>query len=71
MGLKNDGSPNTNFSPNNQVTRAQFGTTLSRALWGDIYNNDDGTNYYVRHLQALNHIDIMKKITNPFDLEKR
>jgi hypothetical protein len=29
----------SNFDPNGEVTRAQFGTVLSRTLYGDIYNN--------------------------------
>ncbi len=32
MGLKTDGTPATKFDPNDQVNRAIFGTTLSRAL---------------------------------------
>ena len=28
----------TNFEPNTEVTRAQFGTVLSRALYGEKYN---------------------------------
>jgi hypothetical protein len=27
------------FDPKGAVTRAQFGTVLSRTLYGDIYNN--------------------------------
>jgi len=28
----------TNFEPNTEMTRAQFGTVLSRALYGEKYN---------------------------------
>jgi hypothetical protein len=28
----------SSFAPEEEVTRAQFGTVLSRALWGDKYN---------------------------------
>lgn len=42
-----------NFNPNQEVTRAQFGTVLSRVLYGDTYNW--GYPYY------KNHLDILKK----------
>ena len=38
MGLKTDGTPATKFTPTGEVTRAIFGTTLSRALRGEQYN---------------------------------
>lgn len=38
MGLKSDGTPDTKFNPNAVVTRAQFGTMLSRLLYGNQYN---------------------------------
>jgi hypothetical protein len=42
----------TLFKPKASVTRAEFGTTLSRALYGDLYNG--GTPYYyTAHLAAL------------------
>ncbi len=41
----------TNFEPNTEVTRAQFGTVLSRALYGEQYNW--WTPYYLNHLNAL------------------
>ena len=53
----------TAFNPNGVVTRAQFGTVLSRALYGDIYN--DGDPYYVNHLNALKDAGIMTNISNP------
>jgi hypothetical protein len=37
--------------PGKKVSRAEFGTVLSRMLWGDVYN--DGNPYYAKHLQAL------------------
>jgi hypothetical protein len=40
-----------NFLPNEAVTRAQFGTILSRLLYGETFN--EGTPYYANHLQAL------------------
>ncbi len=41
----------SNFDPNGEVTRAQFGTVLSRTLYGDIYNN--WVPFYSKHLDAL------------------
>jgi hypothetical protein len=38
MGLNTDGTTNTVFNPNEVVTRAQFGTILSRTLRGDKNN---------------------------------
>ena len=49
------------FDPYGEVTRAHFGTTLSRALYGDTYNNKD-TAYYLDHLSALKNNGI---ISNP------
>ncbi|MFA7717632.1 MAG: S-layer homology domain-containing protein, partial [Candidatus Absconditabacterales bacterium] len=51
MGLDVNGVPISTFNPNGKVTRAQFGTVLSRALYGDLYNR--GTPYYLNHLNAL------------------
>jgi hypothetical protein len=52
--------------PRKTVSRAEFGTVLSRILWGDTYN--DSKPYYVKHLQALKNSGIMTQIDNP---EKR
>ena len=57
------------FNPNGLVTRAQFGTVLSRALYGDVYN--DGNPYYVNHLNALKDAGIMNYIDNPNQNEIR
>jgi hypothetical protein len=43
------------FNPNNNMTRAEFGTVLSRALWGTA-NDVEGGNYYEKHLQNLQKI---------------
>ena len=53
------------FNPNQEVTRAQFGTTISRILYGDKYQW--GFPYYEKHLKALNENNIMKNIVNPQD----
>jgi len=52
------------FNPNGLVTRAQFGTVLSRALYGDA-NNQTEPNYYGAHLDALKAAGIMNNIDNP------
>ena len=51
------------FDPEATITRAQFGTVLSRTLFGDKYNN--GKLYYTDHLQALKDAGIMNDIGNP------
>ncbi|MEI6673238.1 MAG: S-layer homology domain-containing protein [bacterium] len=40
------------FYPNAMVTRGEFGTVLSRTLWGTKYNIP-GNEYYTKHLNAL------------------
>ena len=57
------------FRPNAKVTRGEFGTTLSRALWGNKYNG--ATPFYANHLQALKDAGIMTRIENPSQLEIR
>lgn len=73
MGLESDWiQPQKSFNPNAVVTRAQFGTILSRLIFGDIYNISWANEfYYVRHLQALKEHAIMKKIEDPFMVEIR
>jgi hypothetical protein len=63
MGIHSDWTPLSDFMPNKKVTRAEFGTVLSRLLYGTTYNN--GTPYYLNHLQALKEHWIMTQITNP------
>lgn len=53
----------TKFRPNDVVSRAEFGTTLSRALWGDTYNG--GNPYYEAHLDALSDAEVMTDLSNP------
>jgi len=67
MGLMGVGI--TAFKPNDIVTRAQFGTVLSRALYGNI--NNDGDPYYINHLQALRQEGIMTNIATPSAPEVR
>ena len=61
MGLMGQGI--TAFNPNGVVTRAQFGTVLSRILYGAA--NDGGDPYYADHLAALKDAGIMTNISNP------
>jgi hypothetical protein len=58
MGLMGVGI--TAFNPGGVVTRAQFGTVLSRALYGT--TNEGGTPYYLNHLKALKDNGIITNI---------
>ena len=53
----------SSFRPNEEVTRAQFGTLLSRALYGTQY--EWWVPYYVNHLNALKLAGIMNNISDP------
>lgn len=57
LGLMGQGI--TSFNPEGEVTRAQFGTVLSRALYGT--GNDGGDPYYLNHLTALKNAGIISK----------
>jgi hypothetical protein len=51
------------FNPDGIVGRADFGTTLSRTLWGNLH---DGNNpVYLWHLHALQEAGIMQVIDHP------
>ena len=52
----------TAFRPYDTISRAEFGTALSRALWGN--ENEGGTPYYAKHLNALKEAGIMNQIAN-------
>ena len=76
MGLEPDGqTPKQTFDPHEYVSRAQFGTVLSRLIYGDANNLDDDelTTYarYQKHLYALQKDHIMNQISSPSSLEKR
>ena len=58
-----------NFDPNGEVTRAQFGTVLSRALYGN-ENNTTGELYYLNHLNTLKSNNIITN-TDPYLKEIR
>ena len=59
MGINTDGI----FNPNGTLSRAEFGTILSRVLFGSIY--DGGTPYYAAHLNALNQAGLMNDLSAP------
>ena len=58
-----------NFDPKDTLSRAQFWTILSRAIWGNTYDGWDP--YYERHLVALQEAWIMSNIDNPDRKELR
>ena len=70
MWLESDWkTPAKSFNPGRYVTRAQFGTVLSRLLFGDKYNVKDESGissqksfWYKQHLQALSDYWVMTKI---------
>jgi hypothetical protein len=72
MGIKPNGEKMASFSPYRIVTRAEFGTVLSRALYGDANESVDGF-WYQDHLKALSNTvpPIMKNISAPMATEKR
>lgn len=55
-------TPMEYFDPNEPVTRAQFGTVLSRLLWQTQYVSRLNEPYYLRHLEALKINNIMTQI---------
>lgn len=57
------------FDPQWEVTRAQFGTVLSRAMYKEA--NNGGEPYYTKHLDALKADWIMKDISKPSNSEIR
>ena len=62
----------TTFDPNAEVDRAQFGTILSRLLYGDKNNASSKTTpYYANHLDALKDAWVMSKINTPTQKELR
>lgn len=73
MGLQQDGTPDTVFNPNQHVTRAMFGTALSRLLYGDMHNiaKTDSKIRYAQHLNALQQEGIMTQINTPNTKETR
>lgn len=66
MGLMGVGI--SEFKPFDVTTRAQFGTVLSRAIWGDA--NNGGTPYYLAHLNALKNAGIMNQINDAENMKE-
>lgn len=72
LGLMWQNMPNNKFRPYDTVTRAEFGTTLSRAIHKALGNTlADGNPYYSTHLSYLNNEKIMNYIDNPEMTEQR
>lgn len=74
MGRHADGkSKLDDFMPDEAVNRAQFGTVLSRTLFGESHNVSQWENYerYQKHLLALNQNNIMKVVDTPWMVELR
>lgn len=59
----------TSFRPKDSVTRSEFWTVLSRALWWS--KNEWWSTYYENHLKALKSEWIMNKIDTPMNKEVR
>jgi len=55
-------TPKDVFDPNEIVTRAQFGTVLSRLLWQLTYAVGPNDIFYIKHLEALKNNAIMTQI---------
>ncbi|MCX6823312.1 MAG: myxococcus cysteine-rich repeat containing protein [candidate division SR1 bacterium] len=72
MGRESDGrKTKKNFNPNNYVTRAEFGTVLSRLIFAGKYNTSDAIHRYDKHLKILQKIQIMNDISKPTMKELR
>lgn len=80
MWLQSDWkTPLKSFYPQGLVTRAEFGTTLSRLIYGDAYNLESESEntypwaWYGKHLAALKRDEIMTQIygDRPQHLELR
>lgn len=70
MGRESDGKTTQKiFNPKDTITRAQFGTVVSRLLYSATYNTTDKVNRYGRHLQALKKAEIINNISKP-DMEE-
>lgn len=60
LGIMNGDGPY--FNPSSMVTRAEFGTVLSRILYGTMH--EGGTPFYKAHLEALKNANIMTNINS-------
>ena len=64
MGITSDGRSLVDFMPAQVVSRAEFGTVLSRMLYGNI---NEGEPRYANHLNALRENGIMTQIEDPLE----
>jgi len=72
MGRESDGKKTKkNFKPNDFVSRAEFGTVLSRLIFDGKYNTSDHIHWYDKHLQAMQAIAIINDINKPTVKELR
>lgn len=72
MGLRYDGVPDVAFNGNLPVSRAMFGTIMSRLIFGIVYNKDaTAENRYGPHLSAMKRSELIKKIDEPAMKELR
>jgi hypothetical protein len=72
MGWESDGkSTKKYFDPNRVVTRAQFGTVLSRLLYDGEHNTENSKLWYAQHLLTLHEAGIINDISNPSVVEHR
>lgn len=62
MGIDAHGKPLEYFNPHALVSRAEFGTVLSRVLFGAEYNQS-GEKWYEKHLNALKAVKILNVMT--------
>ena len=62
--------PIPDFMPDKYVSRAEFGTILSRTLWADKYEWVSGKQWYQRHLANLKSENILENI-DPNITERR
>jgi hypothetical protein len=62
LGIMGQNVPGNKFRPYDTISRAEFGTALSRVLWGSKY--EGGIPYYANHLNALKAAGIMNQIAN-------
>ena len=63
---------NNEFLPNDIVSRAEFGTVVSRVLWWNTFNvvHTPLTPYYKLHLNQLKNNDIMTQINKPLTVKE-
>lgn len=74
LGQKADGvTPASTYRPKDLVTRAEFGTFMSRLVFGNTYNSKSANDphWYQAHLEALKKNGIITQIDTPMKPELR